>query len=128
MRLADEISAVWEEVRDELADAFHADWYEVVRTARPADGNGGWTQHEGTVTESGRCALMDNGVSGTAQADDHVIATLSPYSAELPIDSAVEVSDTLRINGHLYLIDDVRRGGNHRLFVVADLRRRAGPP
>lgn len=124
MTLADEVTQSLSAIREELADAFHGDAYEVVRAERREGGDGGWVERPETVVESGRCALLTGGGFGGTQVDEQVIEGLSPHVAELPIDTGVVAGDTIRINGRAYLIEDVKRGGNHRLFVGASLRER----
>lgn len=123
MTLADEVTAMLAGARSELAEAFHADTYELLRTER-VEVEGRWAQQPEAVVESGRCALMGRGRGGAA-TDEQVIAWLNVETVELPAETVAEAGDAIRINGRRCLIESVRRGGNHRLFATAEVQERA---
>lgn len=124
MTAADDLTAVWASVRPVFAENFHADTYAVVRTTSTPDGSGGTTE-TGAVVETGRCALdVANRLGGERMSGGTVMA-VSIYVAELPVDSIVAETDTLRVNGRTFAITDVKRGGNHDLFTEVTLEERA---
>lgn len=125
MTVADEITAIWDEVRPEFAEVFHADTYEILRAQRTPGGTVLWTEQLPLVVEAGRCLLEESNGFGGDQSDGNVIIGLSPYTVELPISTLLTDDDRVRVNGRTYLVEDVKRGGNHRLFVVASLRERS---
>src|SRR5690606_10668339 len=106
-----------------IAEQFHADEYELVRVERVSDGYGGWTETE-TVVESGRCFLDTSG-AGREVVGGSVVEAISPYTAELPYDSAVSETDTLVINGRPFDITSVVRGGDFAVFTEVWLEARA---
>jgi hypothetical protein len=122
--LADDVTALLAEARSEMAEAFHADGYELLRAER-VESDGRWVQQAEIAIESGRCALLERRGSGGASVDEQVIAYLSAHAVELPAETAAEPGDAIRINGRRYLIESVQRGGNHRLFAMAAVQERA---
>ncbi len=125
MTLADELTLVWAQAAEELADAFHADTYEVFRgVTLVSDGSGGNTA-EPRFIESKRCDFtLENRFVGERVSGNTVIA-VSIYVAELPIDANVKETDTLRINGNrTFEITDVKTGGLHDLFTEVTLEER----
>lgn len=140
MTLADELTAVWDSVRPIFAESFHADTYEVIRMVETADGSGGYTQTP-EVIESGRCALNVANRLGGERLSGDVIVPVTAYQAELPVNSDVRESDTLRINavdygaglygtgayndpGRVFAIVDVKQGGHWELFTICELEER----
>jgi hypothetical protein len=122
--LADDVTEMLVECRGVLADAFHGDWYEVVRVERREVEGHGWDEQPGRVVERGRCAMLTDGERGGERIDEQVIAGLSPHVAELPIDTVAVAGDAIRINGRTYVVEEIRRGGHHRLFARARLQER----
>lgn len=121
---ADDNAAIFrEEAAPIIAEQFHADEYEIVRVERVSDGYGGWTETE-TVIESGRCFLDTSG-AGREVVGGSVVEAISPYTAELPYDSAVSETDTLVINGRPFSITSVVRGGDFAVFTEVWLEARA---
>lgn len=120
MSTADDLTPVWAEMRAVLADAFHADTYEVIATTEVPDGYGGTTTTE-EVVETGRCVLDLSGRLGSEAIRGGVPTATSTYTAELPIDSVVDETDTLRINGREFAVISVARGGLHEIFTTVGL-------
>lgn len=121
---ADDNAAIFrEEAAPIIAEQFHADEYEIVRVERVSDGYGGWTETE-TVVEAGRCFLDTSG-AGREVVGGSVVEAISPYTAELPYDSAVSETDTLVINGRPFDITSVVRGGEFGMFAEVTLEERA---
>ena len=126
MTAADDLAAVWDEVRPIFAENFHADTYEVIRTTQVPDGYGGTTQTEVVVEGPLRCRLDIGGQQGGEAITGSVPVGMASYSAELPIDSVVSESDTLRINGRTFeVVAKPKRGGNHDLFTEVELEERS---
>ncbi len=125
MTLADELTLVWAQAAEELADAFHADTYEVFRgVTLVSDGSGGNTA-EPIAIESGRCSLTVSNRLGGERVSGNIVIAVSIYVAELPIDANVKETDTLRINGNrTFEITDVKRGGLNGMFTEVTLEER----
>ena len=119
MTAADDLIPVWQDAAAEIAEALHADTYEIVRSTEVPDGYGGTTTTTATV-ESGRCILDVIGRGTEAIAGTVPVAT-SPYTADLPIDSSVTETDTLLINGRTFAVISVARGGNFEMFTTVGL-------
>ena len=117
---ADEIAAVWEEVRPEFAGAFHADSYSLLRVTRVSDGRGGTTTVE-TAVESGRCSLNLAGTQGREGQSADVVQSVYRLNVELPATTIAKADDVLEINGNRYQIISVAHPGLHGLFPMADL-------
>lgn len=117
---ADEIAAVWDEVRPEFAGAFHADTYDLLRVTRVSDGRGGWTTTETTV-ETGRCQILVSQAQGREGLSGDVVQSTIRQSAELPLTTIAKPDDVLSVNGRRYQIIAIAYPGEHGLFPVADL-------
>ena len=125
MTTADELTPQWAAMRAVLSDAFHADSYAIVRVDPDPvpDGYGGYIDPEPETVETGRCSLELTGRGSEGVRGTVVVAT-SPYTAELPIDSVIEETDTLTINGRSFDVVSVARGGSHDLFTTVGLEER----
>ena len=117
---ADEIAAVWAEVRPEFAGAFHADIYSLLRVTRVSDGRGGTTTVE-TAVESGRCSLNLAGTQGREGQSADVVQSVYRLNAELPATTIAKADDVLLVNAVRYQIISVAHPGLHGLFPMADL-------
>lgn len=125
MTLADDIAAIWDDVRPDIVEATHADVYEIRR--KPMDGNAGWDGSQAfPVIESGRCALTDTSQLNSRQQGQHVMVSLSPYTVELPQGSLLTQDDHIWINGREFLVEgDPKRPGRWDPgFVTAGLAER----
>lgn len=120
MPVYDDITAAWNEARPILADAFHPDDYEIERMVRVPDGYGGHTNQPQTV-ESGKCSLTAATRVGAEGAQGSVTVSVSNYTVELPIESTLVASDTLYVNGRKFNVIDVLQGGDHEIFVTANV-------
>lgn len=120
--LADEIAAIFRnDAAPLIAEAFHADSYELVRFTPVKDGRAGWTVTE-EVLEPGRCKLMAATRQGAIRMSGDVVLPVAPYTAELPYTSVVTGSDNIRINGREFKqASPPRRSGNAGMFTVLEL-------
>lgn len=125
MTAADDLTPTWAEMRAILAEQFHADHYQVMRREEVPDGYGGTTMGEPEPVETGRCTLDLTGRLGSENIRGGVPTAVSTYTAELPIDSIVEETDTLDINGRTFEVVSVARGGAHDLFTTVGLEERS---
>lgn len=126
MTRADDLTARFATLRAKVAENFHPDAYEVVRVGDPVpDGIGGSIDPEPEVVETGRCRLQLSGRQGTENVQGVVVVATSPYTADLPIDSVVEETDTLRVNGREFEVISVGRGGGFDLFTAVGLEERS---
>lgn len=123
MTAADDLTAVWAEAADIIAENLHADTYEVVRATPVSDNSGGTTLTD-VVVETGRCRLTVANRLGGERASGDVVLAISLYVAQLPYESVVMETDRLRINGRVFQVTDVKRGGLHGLFTEASLEER----
>lgn len=120
MPVWEDVKAAFDEARPILADAFHSDDYEIKRMERVADGSGGWTNEE-VVVESGKCALTASTIMGTEGASGPLTLSIASYEAEMPIDTDLTAADALYINERKFDVIAVRKGGEHELFVTAQV-------
>ncbi len=71
--------------------------------------------------ESGDCVLrVDTNRSGQRVSSDLVVTTTA-YVAELPIASMLMTTDTLKVNGRTFDVQDVKRGGEWGLFTQVQM-------
>lgn len=123
-RRADAIAARFQAAAPKLADAFHADAYEIVRVERVPDGSGGYTD-EPVVIESGYCALDVARFRGTERlAGGDVVTSIATYTVELPTVTMLTAADTLAIGGRVFNVIDVKQGGEMGLFTEATVEER----
>ena len=120
MPVHEQITAAWNEARPILADAFHPDSYLIVRMTRVPDGYGGHTDVE-AVVESGKCSLTAANRVGAEGASGPLTLSITSYTVEMPIESALEASDTLYVNSRKFNVTSVLKGGDHEVFVTADV-------
>jgi hypothetical protein len=124
MTAADDLTPTWAEMRAVLAENFHADTYEIVRTVNVPDGYGGTTTTSESV-ETGRCTLSPGGTQGRETVTGGVPMAVGSYSAELSlIDTVADETDTVIINGRTFEIIKVWLGGVHDLFPILALEER----
>lgn len=117
---ADEIAAIWDEVRPEFAGAFHADSYRLLRTTRVSDGRGGTTPTEAEA-EAGRCELVIAGGGLERLVAGTIVQSSTTAAASLPLNTVARADDVLEVNGRRYQILAVTHPGEHGLFPVAQL-------
>ena len=120
MPVHEQITAAWNEARPILANAFHPDDYEIERRVRVSDGSGGYTT-ESRIVESGKCALNAANRIGTEGASGPLTLAITAYMVELPIDCTLTSDDTLYVNGRKFEVTSVSRGGEHEVFVTAEI-------
>ena len=120
MPVHEDVTAAFAEARPILADAFHPDDYEIERRVRVSDGSGGYTT-ESQIVESGKCALNAANRIGTEGASGPLTLAITSYMVELPIDTALAPEDTLYVNGRKFGVTSVMKGGDHEVFVTAQI-------
>ncbi|HEU0163628.1 MAG TPA: hypothetical protein VFQ54_01215 [Thermomicrobiales bacterium] len=120
MSTANDLDPVWADARAILADAFHTDTYEIWRPTDASNGRGGNAKTLAQI-ESGDCVLrVDTNRSGQRVSSDLVVTTTA-YVAELPIASMLMTTDTLKVNGRTFDVQDVKRGGEWGLFTQVQM-------
>lgn len=123
MPVHEDITAAWAQARPILADAFHPDAYQLKRETRASDDSGGWTTTTTTV-ETGTCSLEPNRLV-TEGASGVTTISVSGYVVEFSnIETVVRPTDVLHIDGRVFDINGVMRGGDHSLFVTAQVEER----
>jgi hypothetical protein len=124
--LADEIAAVFrEEAAPAIADAFHADTCEILRSSeRVKDGMGGYTE-EPSVIRTVRCRLDGDTRTSRESATGAVIVSAGSYTVELPYDVDINATDHIRIDGRTFEVIDPRKGGAQDLFRVIGVEERS---
>ena len=118
--VADDIAAVWDEARPDLAGAFHADTYRLLSVTRVSDGRGGTTTVEAAV-EAGRCGLTLTRAQGRESLSGDVVQSIYRAAAEMPKATMAEADDVLEVNGRRYQIIAITHPGKHGTFPVAEL-------
>ncbi len=121
--VADELAAAFAEARPIFAGAFHTDTYSLVRSVETSDNAGGSTTVDATV-ETGRCSLNVSPRQGGEALSGDRVTPMSLYTAELPINSVVTENDRLVIDGRMFAVTDVKKGGKLDLFTIVELEER----
>lgn len=122
--LGREIAAALGEVRDLSVTDLMPDTYEVKRMVATPDGYGGTTTRPETV-ETGPCKLSIGQRLGTEASRGGIVVAESSYTARLPLPTTLAETDTLEVNGRVFEVTAVLRGGAWATTVVAQLEARS---
>lgn len=118
MPLSDDVTAAWDEARPILADAFHPDQYVIRRKQWTNDGSGGRIETL-VLYEDGYCALDSTAGKGREGLWGPQTLSVTTYEAEMPLETTLRAKDEIHINGRLFNVIAVRRGGDHMIFPLA---------
>lgn len=103
-----------------LGTAAHKDAYEVLRRVPTQTGSGPRSLANVVVeTGMGDLAVPNRGASETVQAE--AIGPSSSYTLTLPLATIATPDDTIRVDGRLFGITGIQRGGHFAAFATAQL-------
>lgn len=119
-----EAAAIAQEFQDaapELAEAFHADTYELFTVQTVKNEYGESVTSDIPTGEYGYCALIVVNQVGGRRLESDIVFTETAYQVEILPPTAITTKNRIKINGRAFDVQNVTRGGEMEMFVIASL-------
>ena len=115
------IAQEFQEAAVELANAFHADAYELLKATRVRNEYSEWVDTWASAGESGYCALLVVNQASGRRVEGDIVLSETVYEVEIKPPTSITTANRIQINGRLFDVTDVKRGGEMEMFVTASL-------